>query len=414
MHIVGIIAEYNPFHNGHAYQIQKTKLETNCDYVIVAMSGNFSQRGTATIADKYTRAKMALSSGADLVLELPMPYATASAERFAQGAISLFNQTGCINTLSFGSELGELALLEDIAHLLLHPTDTFNHQLRLYLQEGISYPRARTKAIINTLDTKAMHAYTPLELEGLISSPNNILGIEYLKAIKHYQTSITPFTVKRLQAGYHDTNVYDTIASATALRHNYHQGNLSTLKQCIPTSAYDNWDLSTHQAPNMDRLLPFLQYKLMISPKRDLYSHWDIPKDLINSILSTDFATTSFDDVVKNLTSKTYTSATVQRSLLRLVFDIRQERMHQLNVIDWIPYIRVLGCRQSSLPLIGHLSKKAHCPIITNVNKGYAHLSPLAQQLLDYDLLATKVYHYLTNQPYLYTQDYTQNFLKVD
>ena len=413
MHIVGIIAEYNPFHNGHLHQIVATKKQTQCDYIVVVMSGHFTQRGEAAITDKFTRTQMALKAGVDLVLELPIPYATASAERFAQGAISLLQQTGLIHTLSFGSECGDVALLKLIAERIETPSLIFDTTLRYYLKNGYSFPRAREQALLEDLKTLKLDSKTYDTLLSLIRSPNNILGIEYIKAIQRFDASITPFTIKRLTAGYHDQTLYTDIASATAIRTHLLQGYSSDFIRCMPQSTYDLLSTSLTQTPDMNLLMPFLHYKFMFSKREDLYSLWDIPSDLINTFLKNFSDIHSFSHLVAHCTSKTYTSATVRRALLRILLNIEASILQELEAISWIPYIRVLGCKKDSQVLLKQLHLHAQCPIITNFNKSYNNLDPLSQQLIDYEMNATKLYHYLTKQPSHYTQDFTQGFLML-
>lgn len=413
MHIAGIIAEYNPFHNGHLHQIISTKKQTNCDYVVIAMSGNFTQRGEAAIADKFIRTQMALKAGADLVLELPMPFATASAERFAQGAVSLFHHTGIVNTLSFGSECGDLDLLKCIAHRLENPSESFKTALKGHLKNGYSFPRARELALLEDLKSLNYSSSVYDSFATVIKSPNNILGIEYIKALEHFNASIEPFTLKRLTAGYHDLSLYQDIASATAIRAHLSKGCISEVASCIPITTSELLTATSYHQPHMNMLTPFLQYKFMFSSKEDLYSLWDIPNDLIHTFFNNYYTFNCFSDFVKACTSKTYTSATVRRALLRILFNIRTESIQNLEAISLIPYIRVLGCKKESQVILKHLSRHAKRPVITNLNKVYSNLDPLSKELIDYELHATKLYHYLTSQPHLYTQDFTQGFLML-
>ncbi len=411
MHITGIVAEYNPFHNGHLYQIERTKQELGCDFVIVAMSGHFSQRGVAAITDKFVRTKMALLSGVDMVLELPVPYATASAERFAQAAISLFNKTGIVNTVSFGSECGDITLLTYIAHLLESSPSGFDACIKDYLKQGMSFPSAREKAILDYLALKHLTPDMRESLSKTISSPNNILGIEYIKAIMHYHAPMEPFTLKRLKAGYHDTRIHASIASATAIRTNLSQNNTKILTNCMPSSAHHLLSSQLEKKPNMDLLVPFLQYKLMFTPKETLYSLWDIPKDLIHSFVNHYQDAITYEDFVKIGTSKTYTSATVSRALLRLLLGFENTTLQKLSAIEWIPYIRVLGCNKKSTILLKHLTQNAHIPVITNIKQAASSLDEVGKTLMTYELNATKLYHYLSHEPKLYQQDFTHPFI---
>lgn len=211
MKITGIIAEYNPFHNGHRYQIQKARQITGADYVIVVMSGNFTQRGTPALIDKYSRAKMALMGGADLVLELPVCFATGSAEYFASGAIALLNQLGCVDSICFGSECGDIVPLKNLAQALVHETDDYKKILKSKLKSGSTYPVARNAALAETLD-----GFIPYDM--ILGFPNNILGIEYIKALIRQNSPIEPFTNKRIGSDYHSYKLADAFSSAISIR----------------------------------------------------------------------------------------------------------------------------------------------------------------------------------------------------
>lgn len=409
MQTAGIVAEYNPFHNGHAYQISQTKKDTGCDLVVSVMSGNFSQRGVATIVDKFTRTKMALLNGIDLVLELPVPFATSSAEYFAKYAVSVLHQSQIIDCISFGSECGEIPLLKHVAETLTTETETIDLLIRSYLKQGLSFPRARMQSLMDHLLPQypaSMHTI----LKNILQSPNNILGIEYLKALDTLNTTITPYSVKRIGSNYHDTTITGSLASASAIRHSIMLDS-SQYKHCMPLSSYEL--LSGHQPPSMQKLTAFLHFKLMFSQEEDLYSLWDIPKDLMRTFMKHIQTAPNYETLVSHSTSKTYTRATVQRALLRILLDIHTKDLTPLLTEPHLPYIRVLGCRQNALPLLGKISQNAKIPLITNLGKQYATLSPLAQKLIDYEVRATKLYYYLIGQPEMALQDFTQPFIRI-
>ena len=206
MNVIGIIAEYNPFHNGHAYQIAHVKKNLHADYIVVAASGDYVQRGEPALLDKYTRARMALSSGADLVLELPVLWSTASAELFADAGISLFEKTGCVNGICFGAESGDLALLRRIADVLADEPAALKASLKRNLKSGNTFPKAREAALLSYFaDAADQDGALPVSTEtlsSLLASPNNILALEYLKSLRRRASSITPYLLKREGAAY--------------------------------------------------------------------------------------------------------------------------------------------------------------------------------------------------------------------
>ncbi|MBE6025130.1 MAG: nucleotidyltransferase [Cellulosilyticum sp.] len=405
MEITGIIAEYNPFHNGHYYQIHQTKNQTNCDAVVAVISGNFTQRGQAAITDKFTRTKMALLNGVDLVLELPIPIATASAEFFASGAISLFEQSQIITSLSFGSECGNLPLLHKIATSLIHDDSSITPLVKHYLKQGLSFPRARQQALIDFLN----HSYDTnhTELTEILQNPNNILGIEYIKALTKWHSSIKPFTIKREGAHYHEDCIVGSIASATAIRKALQTGD--DYQSSMPSSAAQL--LTVSSLPSMEKFSAFLHYKLMFSTVEDLYATWDIPKDLINTFIKHISKAPSYEELVNLSTSKTYTRSTVQRSLLRILLDLKTTDLGKLSPTIKTPYIRVLGCKKDYTWLLKALTQSATIPVITNLNKQYKTLNSLQKKWIDYELKATQLYAYATSNPRLAMSDFTQSFI---
>ncbi len=381
MIITAIIAEYNPFHNGHLYQINKIK--STSDYIIAIISGNFSQRGTPCIVDKFIRTKMALSQGIDLVIELPTAYATASAEMFARGAITILEHTGIVTNLCFGCEADDITTLSKIASILSNEPAEYKTRLKSYLKTGLSYPNARHKALNN-------FGEFPLDM---LSSPNNILAIEYIKALYQINSNITPFPIKRKISNFHDTTVYAQIASATALRLALHNNKRTDLALAMPSQTLELLD-SVDAYPDIEKLFELLHYKLLITKKEELYNIWDVPHKLINSLYNNLNSSTSYTQLIDALTSKTYTRATVSRSLLRILLGITTE--------PTATNIRVLGCRKKEL--LSQLSQKATLPILTNVRN---------QLYSETDILATNLYHLLRNSPKLYNQDYTQSLVLI-
>lgn len=408
MEIAGIVAEYNPFHNGHRYQIHQTKSQTHCDAIVAVISGNFSQRGQAMIQDKFTRTKMALLNGVDLVLELPVPVATASAERFAQGAISLFEQSHIISLLSFGSECGDITILKEIATALMEHSSSIDPLIKGYLKQGLSYPKSREQALVDFLThAHPNNFHTLLEV---LKSPNNILGIEYIKALIAFQSSIIPFTVKRQGASYHDPSIMSPMASATAIRNALHTGSNHYIAS-MPSSAAAL--LNQAVLPSMEKLSAFLHFKLMFSKAEELYATWDIPSDLIHTLMKHVQVSPTYEELVNRSTSKTYTKATVQRSLLRILLELETEDLAFSTFPIKVPYIRILGCRKECTHLLKALSIHSTVPVITNLNKQYATLTTEQRKWIDYELKATKLYAYATSNPKLAQSDFTQPFIML-
>ena len=228
--ILGIVSEYNPFHNGHVHHLQISKQLTNTDFTVAVMSGNFVQRGDTAIVDKWTRAEMALKSGIDLVIELPTVYALSSAENFADGAVKILNSLGVVDFISFGSEIGEITPLLEVANVLYKEPKEFSSLITNQLRSGLSYPKAREIALSQFFGSSQKYS-------SIVSNPNNILGVEYLKSLKRHKSHIRPLTIKRDYADYNSTQEKSGIASATAIRTMIQ--NKKSIHRVIPYETYE-------------------------------------------------------------------------------------------------------------------------------------------------------------------------------
>ena len=231
--ILGIVSEYNPFHNGHIHHLELSKQLTKTDFTVAVMSGNFVQRGDTALVDKWTRTEMALKGGIDLVLELPTVYAISSAENFADGAIKILNSLGVVDYLSFGSEIGEISPLNDVASILYKEPKEFSSLITAQLKSGLSYPRAREIALSQFFGTSKKYT-------DILNNPNNILGVEYLKAIKKHRSHIKPLTIKRDYSDYNSKTVKNGIASATAIRTMIQ--NKKNVHRVVPFETYELLD----------------------------------------------------------------------------------------------------------------------------------------------------------------------------
>ena len=229
--VLGIIAEYNPFHNGHLYHIARSRQETNAQYVIAVISGNFVQRGNTSIINKWTKARMALLNGVDLVIELPTIYSISSAENFAEGAIKIFNSLGIVDTISFGMETSDIATLNNIANVLYNEPKEYVTILSHELKKGNSFPKARENALLMYLNDIKRYA-------NVLSGSNNILGIEYLKAMRRTKSTITPIGIKREKVLYNDKYIVDEFASATAIRKMLMTKELNDISKVMPRNSY--------------------------------------------------------------------------------------------------------------------------------------------------------------------------------
>lgn len=391
MKVVGLITEYNPFHNGHYYHIKEARKETGADYCVVVMSGNYVQRGAPAFLDKYTRTQMALACGADLVLELPVSFASSSAEYFSMGAVSLLNGIGVVDSLCFGSECGSISLLEEASKILETEPPLFKSKLNEALKEGKTFPQARMEALAPFLsDSDA----------SFLASPNNILGMEYIRALHTLQSPITPYTIKRVFAGYHKEDLNEgkdsVISSATAIRKALKDGiGLSALMQHIPSEAYpylkNSYEITWPVTEDDFSLL--LQYKLMAESKQSLTKYLDVTPDLANRIAGILRPGLTFLDAAREMKSRQWTLTRINRSLLHIMLNITEDTMKLYKAEGYAQYARILGIRKSSSPLLRAMAKKSNLPLITKVGGAADKLKETGQKMFKEDLFAAALYN---------------------
>lgn len=389
MKVTGIIAEYNPFHNGHAWHLAKSRHLTGADYIVVAMSGDFVQRGTPAITDKFSRAEMALRAGADLVLELPAPCALGSAEYFATGAISLLSSLQVVDALCFGSECADLDALKQAADILTAEPQDFQVSLKKHLKEGLSFPSARQQALGELTGDQE-------KAEALLSLPNNILALEYLKALKKLGSSIQPVPVLRVE-DYHSTLLDSPKCSATAIRQALFSGKSpEELAPFLPAEALSIL-LREHKKkpwPSINDYSRIFAYELLkaASPE-DLMDCQDLSPDLARRIFSFKNQFQDLESFAMLLKTKQYTYSRIQRCLTHILLDLKASDAAGIHVPGYPGYIRVLGFRKESAPLLAAIKKRSALPLLTRVKDASKLLSPESFQRLQKDLFASSVYH---------------------
>ncbi|MDF2589855.1 MAG: hypothetical protein K0S41_3696 [Anaerocolumna sp.] len=398
MKVVGLITEYNPFHNGHKFHIDEAKRITGADYVIVVMSGNFVQRGAPALIDKYSRTKMALHCGADLVFELPVCYSVSSAEFFALGSVSLLDKLGIVDEICFGSECGDIKILTQIAKILIHEPSEYKLILNEQLKKGLTYPTAR----METMKT----LYPDID-ESILSSPNNILGIEYIKALLHLGSSIKPVTITRKLAGYHDKDLTKitgpTISSATAIRKSLRSSSeLGSLKNHVPDSVYKilkNKYKKTFPINEEDFSL-LLNYKLMQETENSLQKYVDITKDLANRIESMKTIGSTFSSFSLNIKSKQWTLTRINRVFMHILLNIYTDNFDLYNQSNYTQYARILGFKKSSSSLLRLIANKEGIPVITKLADAKNSLSPIGLSMLVEDIFAAHLYNQVVFNKY--------------
>ena len=389
MKVNGIIAEYNPFHNGHKYHLEASRLRTGADFTIVAMSGDFMQRGTPAILNKYARAEMALKGGADLVLEIPAFFACGSAEYFAHGAVSMLDKLGVVDFLCFGSESGEIESLKRIACILAEEPEAFKKHLTAKLAQGHSFPTARSLALLD---------YCPSlgDINNVFTSPNNILGIEYMKALIRRDSSITPFTIKRVGSQYHEKRLGYTQPSALALRHAiFSHGNLDSLKEQMPDNSFEilkeTWKHS--QPMKTDDFSGALLYKLITEEQEGFAQYLDVTPDLSDKIRKALYQFTDYDSFCDLLKSKDLTHTRISRCLLHILLNITTEDMTRYKALDYTPYARVLALKKDATPLLSAIKANSSIPLVTKLADADKLLEPPALDMLKKDIRISHLYN---------------------
>ncbi len=381
MKIVGLITEYNPFHNGHKYHIEKALEISNADAALVIMSGDHVQRGAPAILPKHIRAEMALRNGASIVLELPACYATGSAEYFAEGAVSILHNLGCIDSICFGSECADISILTEIAHILVEEPNEFQTFLQDYLRKGLPFPLARQEALIS-------YTGNP-EYAAIISKPNNTLGLEYLKALIRLDSPMKAYTIQRVGAGYHEENLHETFSSASAIRSRFQARDFSfeDLASHVPDSVsylLEKNYLKRFPIEANDYSL-LLKYKLLSETKETLLNYADMSEEIANRILNKRNQFTTWTDFCDLLKTKEVTYARISRVLLHIVLGI-----YRFDKKDTF-YARILGFRRDDRGLLRMLKDYSKIPLITKLSTA-PELSDSGTKMLTQDIFASDLY----------------------
>lgn len=383
--VVGIVAEYNPFHNGHLYHLNESKKQVDADYSVCVMSGNFTQRGDTAIIDKWSRTKMALQNGIDLVIELPLIYSISSAENFAYGSMNILDSLGIVNYVSFGSEVGDLDVLNSIAQILCTEPKEYVSLLNHELSKGISFPKAREKALLMYLNDIRKYA-------NVLSNPNNILGIEYLKALIHLNSNLNPITVKRKEAQYNSSSIKNGFASSTAIRKIIK--NPFSLSKVVPEETFSIIDDKIKHGQIVNGLATFekeILYKLRTMSLEEIAELPDVSEGLENSIKNAANSCNNILDLISLVKSKRYTQTRIQRILLYSLLDISKTDMK--NSKKGIPYIRILGMTENGKYLLSQIASSKKLNIITSPKKFMdSSNNKIAKRLLEKDILATNIY----------------------
>lgn len=405
MKTAGIIAEYNPFHTGHQYHIEQTRQVTGAEYIIVVMSGDFVQRGAPALLSKFTRAEMALLGGADLVLELPASCSCQSAEYFAHHGVSLLHALGCVDYLSFGSECGDISQLQSAVAFLQNESAEYKEHLKTLLKSGHSFPAARAKAV-------AAFCSENIHLQAVLDSPNNILGIEYLKALKRLQSTMTPVTVTRKGSSYHcetlpesgypvdtDSQIPDTLPSASALRkailkNDHDHSSIEQIRSCFPVSVREKYKntLSSMEFLTEEDFSILLHWTLYQTEDQQLLRFQDVDSFLCNRIRKTRDSYASFSQYAALLKTKDITYTRICRALFHILLQIENPSR--------ISYARILGFRRSAAPLLTQIRKNTSIPLISKLADASSFLGKDAYAVLEQNIRISHLYEAVCSEKY--------------
>ncbi len=376
MKLAAIICEYNPFHNGHQFHIEETRNITKADGVVAIMSGNFVQRGDVAVFDKTIRAKAAVLGGADLVIELPAAYASASAEFFAINAVKILNALGTIDFLSFGAENADSEALEKIADLLTNEPEELSFEIKQLLDEGLSYPAARSRAVGKILGKT---------YENILATPNNILGIEYCKALKLTHSSVKPCPILR-RGAHHDSNVAsETIASATHIRELLTNGNADTAHKFIPDFVIELFDnASIHSIKPLEKAIIAHLIKI---PADELKKIADVSEGLENRIKEAALVSQSLEELIDRIKTKRYTHSRIRRIILAAYLSITQDMR-----CTEPQYINVLAHNEMGQKIIAHSKKTATLPIVRNTSQINKLKNPFIKSIWEQERIFDRIY----------------------
>ncbi len=383
MKTAGIVAEYNPFHNGHAHHIEETR-QLGATHIVVVMGGHFMQRGEPAIATKWSRANAALSCGADLVVQLPLPWAMGTAETFAAGAVNILSALGAVDTLSFGSESGDISLLKSAAKAVLSPE--IKEPLKSHLQKGIAFPLARQKAVSDIFGKEAA---------SVLSTPNNILAVEYLKAIISQNSTLEPVTISRKGAGYHSLTAVEGIPSATMLRRVI-KAKRGRLSPYMPRPAFEilKEEIKEKRAPALlEKIEPAILSHLRRLDIEDLATLPDISEGLEHRLYSAIRSTSTLKEIYDAVKTKRYAHSRIRRLVMSAYLGIRKE-----DLSGPPPYIWVIGMNQRGREILKKAKETATLPIVSSASQ-IAELDNRAKRIFALECRATDLFALSTPKP---------------
>lgn len=395
MKVTGIIAEYDPFHNGHSYHIKKAREMTGADAIVVVMSGHFTQRGMPAFFRRDARVRMAVDGGADLVIELPYIYACNSSHEFARGAAGILNGIGCVDALVFGAETDDMDTLGKAARAAAGTDDRSSAYIKEEMKNGVSYPEALTRSV-----EKIYGAQTA----AVLREPNNLLGIEYMKALRELGSGIKPFIVGRRSAAHgeslemlHERKQEQRIASGTAVRKAVYAGGARAAEMLVPDTSFSiisgyerssGFSFTEYRDKIKKNMFELLKYKIITSDESELAEVYGVAEGLENRLKSCISGAEDIDGLVDSVKSKRYTRARISRMLMHLLINLRTTDFETLRETYCA---RVLGFSPTGGKLLRLMSESSAIPVFSNLSR-LDKRSPEAARVLKYDMRASDVY----------------------
>lgn len=383
MKVLGIIAEYNPFHNGHLYQLNKAKEIISPDYTVCILSSNFVQRGEPSIINKWARAKSAILAGIDLVIELPTIYSTSSSEYFGFSSVKILDSLNLVDFLCFGSEDGKLENIQNLSDILSNEDDNFKSLLKKELESGISFPKARGLAL---------QKLNPQISEESIIGSNNILAIEYLKALNKLKSPIKPVTIKRISNSYNSQNLTGAISSATSIRLNI---NSSKIKDTMPSFSYNilQEEINIGRAPIFIKDYESLILGLLrLQTPEQLQNLPYMAEGLHNRLYKATQNSCSLEEFLEQSQTKRYTKTRINRIITNLLSSITKHDLEYITSLGGPPYARVLGFNKNGEKLLKNATKQSTIPIITNLKQAKNSCNPLIKRVAQTEEASTNIY----------------------
>jgi predicted nucleotidyltransferase len=388
MRVVGIIAEYNPLHNGHVYHLERARSQSNADYCIVVLSGNFVQRGEAACTDKFSRAAWALRGGADLVLELPSLYAISPAERFAAGGVRTLSGTGVVTDLAFGCESPDLQTLYQISDIIVSEPPALQEAIKKHLALGKSFPRAR-------FDALAEYG-VPQNMLSAIAQPNNILAVEYLNSIRKYAETIEPLPIERVGTGYHSEEIAGEFASATAIRKAMIEGRsdiLNTMPNFVGGPLlYDEQFIIPQEA--LSEVMLYAIRRMTVTQIAELP---DVGEGFENVLYRAVRQARTLGEFYELIKTKRYTLARCRRVAACALLGITKEQVKKIVFSREGSYLKVLGFHKKARPLLSEIAKNKTVPLILR-NSDLDECPAFVRQNVETDMLSTDILSYVSSQ----------------